>query len=249
MNAEIRPIKTAAETAMAANFAVSKRTLPGAGAIVALREEAFGRFEAAGLPHRRIEEWKYTDLRALMREALPLAVAPDIATKARARQGGAAWASIEGRRLMFVDGIFVPELSDLAALEPGLSIGSFARALASGDVGIAGRIGKVVPTGDIAVALNTAFMGDGAVIQVAPGAALARPLHLVFVNAGDEPAAVYTRSLVVIGEARARCLSKAMKAVATTRSTARSSSKSGMAPTLITSRLPLRAPAPFTFQP
>src|SRR5262249_7272956 len=56
-----------------------------------------------------------------------------------------------------------------------------------------------VPTDDVAVALNTAFMGDGAVISVAAGATLARPLHLVFVNAGAEPAAVFTRSLVVVG--------------------------------------------------
>jgi Fe-S cluster assembly protein SufD len=200
MNAEIRPIKTAAETALVASFAACKRRLPGAGAIVSLREKAFGQFEADGLPHRRVEEWKYTDLRALMREALPLADAPDVAAKTRAGAAAAAWASIEGRRLVFVDGVFVPELSDLAALEAGLSIGSLARALASGNPDITARIGKVVPTEDVAVALNTAFMGDGAVIQVAPGAALARPLHLVFVNAGSEPAAVFTRSLVVIGE-------------------------------------------------
>src|SRR5262249_62024777 len=49
-----------------------------------------------------------------------------------------------------------------------------------------------------AVALNTGFMGDGAVIRVAAGIALARPIHLVFVNAGPEPAAVFARSLVVI---------------------------------------------------
>jgi Fe-S cluster assembly protein SufD len=57
-----------------------------------------------------------------------------------------------------------------------------------------------VPTDDVAVALNTAFMGDGAVIQVAAGAALARPIHLVFVNAGGEGAAVFARSLAVIGK-------------------------------------------------
>ncbi len=73
MNAEIRPIKTAAETALAANFAAAKPALPGAGAVAALREHAFKRFDAAGLPHRRVEEWKYTDLRALMRDAKPLA--------------------------------------------------------------------------------------------------------------------------------------------------------------------------------
>ncbi len=156
------------------------------------------RFETDGLPHRRIEDWKYTDLRALMREAKPLAGAPDAAAKARAASAAAALAWIEARRLMFVDGAFVPELSDLADLEAGLTIRSLAETLAAGDPQITAHLGKVAPTGDVAVALNTAFMGDGAVIHVAAGAALARPIHLVFINAGLEPAAVFIRSLVVI---------------------------------------------------
>jgi Fe-S cluster assembly protein SufD len=200
MNAEIRPIKTAAETALAANFAVVKRALPGAGQVAALREDAFRRFETDGLPHRRVEEWKYTDLRALMRDAKPLAGMPDAAAKARAKDAGAMLASIEARRIVFVDGAYMPELSDLAGLEAGLTIGSMAQALAAGDPQFVAHIGQVVPTADVAVALNTAFMGDGAVIQVAAGAALARPIHLVFVNAGEEPAAVFIRSLVVIGK-------------------------------------------------
>jgi Fe-S cluster assembly protein SufD len=202
VNAEIRPMKTAAETALAATFAEARRALPG---VAGLREAAFKRFDAAGLPHRRVEEWKYTDLRALMRDAKPLADAPDAAAKARARDAGAVLASIEGRRIVFADGAFVPELSDLAELEPGLSIRSLAQALAAGDPDVAAQLGNVVPTDDIAVALNTAFMGDGAVVRIAAGATLARPLHLVFVNAGERPAAVFTRSLVVI-EAGARAM-------------------------------------------
>jgi Fe-S cluster assembly protein SufD len=198
MNAEIRPIKTAAETALAASFAAAKRALPGAGAVATLREDAFRRFESDGLPHRRVEEWKYTDLRALMRDAKPLAGMPDAAAKTRAGHAIAALAAIEARRIVFVDGAFVPELSDLAGLEPGLTIRSLAQALASGDPQVAAHLGKVVPTGDVAVALNTAFMGDGAVIHVAAGAALARPIHLVFANSGGEPASVFIRSLVVI---------------------------------------------------
>ena len=76
-----------------------------------------------GLPHRRIEEWKYTDLRALMRDAKPLAAPPDAAAKARARTAGAMLAGIDVRRIVFVDGMLVPELSDLAP-EPGLTISS-----------------------------------------------------------------------------------------------------------------------------
>ena len=200
MNAEIHPIKTAAETALAQSFATAKGELPGAAVVAALREQAFGRFETAGLPHRRVEEWKYTDLRALMRAANPLAGVPDAAAKARAKDAGAKLASIEARRVVFVDGMLVPELSDLAGLEPGLTIGSTAQALAAGDPAVATYLGKVVPTDDIAVALNTAFMGDGAIIGIADGATLARPLQLVFANSGARPASIFTRSLVVIGK-------------------------------------------------
>jgi SufBD protein N-terminal region len=73
MNAEVRAIRTPAEQALNAAYAAARAKLPGKGAIAYLREAAFQRFDAAGLPHRRIEEWKYTDLRALMREAKPLA--------------------------------------------------------------------------------------------------------------------------------------------------------------------------------
>ena len=206
MNAEVRPIKeagtikTRAETALAANFAAVRRALPGAGAVAALREDAFKRFENEGLPHRRVEEWKYTDLRALMRDAKPLAGVPDAAAKARAKTAGGMLASIEARRIVFVEGAFVPELSDLAELEAGLAISSMGQALATGDPRLLARIGRVVPTDDVAVALNTAFMGDGAVIHIAAGAALARPIHLVFFNAGGEGASVFARSLVVIGK-------------------------------------------------
>ena len=200
MNVEVRPIRTAAETALAANFAAAKASLPGADGVAALREEAFRRFEAGGLPSRRIEEWKYTDLRALMREAKPLAPLPDAAAKRWAAESAALLASIDARRIVFVDGNFVPELSDLSDLEPGLSIRSMASALEAGDTRVLTRIGPISPTADTAMALNTAFMRDGAVIDVAAGVALARPIHLVFVAARKEASAVFTRSLAMIGK-------------------------------------------------
>ena len=197
MNVEVRQMKTTAETALAANFAAAQGSLPGSAALAALREEAFHRFETEGLPHRRVEEWKYTDLRVMMRDAKPLAAPPDAAAMARAKDAGAILASIEARRLVFVDGAFVAVLSDLADLEPGLSIGSLVDALAGGDPAIE-QLGRVVPSRDVAVALNTAFMGDGAVIRIGEGAALSRPIHLLFVNSGQRPASIFTRSIVCV---------------------------------------------------
>jgi Fe-S cluster assembly protein SufD len=201
MNAEIRPIKTAAETMLAAAFAAAKTRLPGNGAIAARRAAAFRSFESAGLPHRRVEEWKYTDLRALMREAKPLAPAPSAEEKQQAKKAGAELAGIDARRLVFVDGSFVPELSDLAALEPGLTISSLADALARGEPQVAARLGDPGPAeGNVAFALNTAFMGDGAVIEVAADAQISRPIHLVFAYRAESAAAVFSRSLVMVGE-------------------------------------------------
>jgi Fe-S cluster assembly protein SufD len=199
MNAEMRPIRTSAESALAAHFDAAKRSLPGTAAVAALRQKAFRRFESDGLPSRRVEEWKYTDLRALMREARPLAKPAARVANRQLSDKGNLLASIEARRIVFVDGVFAPERSDLAGLEFGLAITSMAKTLASGDPAITTRLGNIVSSGDIALALNTAFMCDGAVIEVAPGTALARPLHLVFVNEGSEPAAVFLRSLVLIG--------------------------------------------------
>jgi Fe-S cluster assembly protein SufD len=194
--AELTLIKTAAEQQIAAAWDAAKDRLPGSQA---LRAAAFERFAGAGLPHRRIEEWKYTDLRALMRDAKPLASPPDAAAKARAQGSGKVLADVECRRLVFVDGAFVPEQSQLDALEPGLTIQTMAAALAAGEELVAAHLGQIVSAqDDVAVALNTAFMGDGAVIRVAAGAALERPLHLVFAASGDKPASIFTRSLVVI---------------------------------------------------
>ncbi|MBI3702387.1 MAG: Fe-S cluster assembly protein SufD [Rhizobiales bacterium] len=197
MNVELRPVKTEAEQALSAAYAAARATLPGKGDVAKLREDAFRRFETRGLPHRRVEEWKYTDLRALLRTAYPLAPAPDAAAHARVRNAGGILSGVDRRRLVFVDGVFAPELSDLTE-EEGLTIGSLAEALTKADPLAMARVGKTFVTEDVAVALNTALMGDGAVIRVAAGVALRRPIHLIFAASNDRPSASYVRSLIVI---------------------------------------------------
>ena len=122
MNAEIRAIKTAAEQGLAQAYAAARSSLPGGGAVASLREDAFKRFDASGLPHRRIEEWKYTDLRALMREAKPLAgpAAPDWTA------AGAGLSSmlsgVNAALVTIVNGRYAPEWSDKGQSDPGVTL-------------------------------------------------------------------------------------------------------------------------------
>lgn len=197
MSATVRHLKTNAELALADAFAAAKPTLPGNPTVAGWREAAFGRFAAAGLPHRQLEDWRYTDLRALMRDAKPLASPPDAEVKARALGGGRMIAGVDCRRLIMVNGAFAPELSDLGGLEPGLTIRSMARALAQGDSLVSAHLGQVPTAADVAVSLNTALMGDGLVIGVAAGTDIVKPLHIVSVTVG-EPTATFVRNLIVV---------------------------------------------------
>src|ERR1700758_1956959 len=94
-------------------FAAARDRLPGSGKAAELRQQAFDAYARAGLPHRRLEDWKYTDLRALMREVLPLAAAADAGSLERAKTALAALPAVAAHRVVLVDGVLAPALSDL----------------------------------------------------------------------------------------------------------------------------------------
>jgi Fe-S cluster assembly protein SufD len=199
MNVGIRPVKTKAELGLADVYSIARPALPGGVDVAAVRSAAFEQFARVGLPHARVEAWKYTDLRRLMQDAKPLAGPPDAAAKAQAKDAGKLLAGRGFRRLVVVDGAFVAELSDLAGLEPGLSVRAMTDALALDEPLLSQRLGDIVPVDDPALALNTALAGDGIVVAVAPGATIERPIHLAFITTSATPAAMITRSLAVIG--------------------------------------------------
>jgi Fe-S cluster assembly protein SufD len=197
--------KTETGRALSDAFAVARDRLPGAGKVAEARQRAFEAYERAGLPHRRIEDWKYTDLRVLMRDVLPLAGAPDAAVLKRAAAALKRHVVAGARRLVLVDGVFAPNLSETGNLEKGLAIRTLREALEAGGGGLLAQLlGPENP--DIMVALNSAMMTDGVVIEVADGAALTQPLHIVHIASGATPSAMFTRSLLKLGKAASATL-------------------------------------------
>ena len=199
MNAKVTTIRTAAETALIERFPELKAGLPGPAGP---RERAFATFVASGLPNRRVEAWKYTDLRAAMREAAPLAPKPDAAQTTVALKGNSPLAGQGVVTLSFVNGYPV---GTEGTVPSGVTIVPLADALGSGDPLLA-RMGTLaLAQGDTALALNTAFMTDGAVIHVAAGAEVDGPIALRFVTAGPSAIATAARVLMVV-EAGAKVL-------------------------------------------
>lgn len=194
----VTPLKTAAEQALVQQYADVKAELPGGPAVRKLREDAFAGFEAKGLPHRRLESWRYTDLRALLREARPLAGGAAATAAIKARLDAL---KLEGLRLVLVDGIFAPDLSSLDDIPEGVSVQSLSEALVSPREGLTRVLsGPSVGADDMGLALNTALMRDGVFIEIAEGRNLEQPIIIVSLASGEEERAVFHRSVVLAAE-------------------------------------------------
>ena len=165
--------RTSAETALIAQLAARVSANPAQG-------EARRAFEKAGLPHRRVEAWHYTDLRARLREALPLAAVPDAAAIARAKER--LRAPMFGHRLVVLDGVYQPALSAVASLGARLAVATFAAAPLS-----------PAAQADAMVALNIAMGQGGLRIDIAPGAKLDAPIEIVHLHSGRAEAATHAR--------------------------------------------------------
>jgi Fe-S cluster assembly protein SufD len=190
--------KTETGRAVSETFAVARSRLPGAGKVADARQKAFEAYERTGLPNRRIEDWKYTDLRVLMREVLPLAAAPDQAALAKAREALKAIAVDGAYQLVLVDGAFAPELSDAAQLEKGLRVQSLRETLDAGTDQSADLLATAAAT-DVMVSLNAAMATDGVVITVGEGVSLSKPVHIVHIATASS-ASVFTRSRLEAGK-------------------------------------------------
>jgi Fe-S cluster assembly protein SufD len=205
MELPIKQFQTRAEQAYVDLFAAAEQGLPGAGNpwVADLRAKAIDDYGALGLPHRRVEAWKYTDLRSRLTEALPLARATGVAiTETELSQAlGAEIAGLPAYRLIIVEGELRAELSDLAGLKAaGAEVVSITEALQKPPRWLKQSLGKInCQDRDPVVALNLALMSGGVGLRVGKHVTLDKPVHLIHLD-GGEPASVITRNVVLVEE-------------------------------------------------
>ena len=169
MGAQPTRLKTHAETQLAAQFSDLGEVSPD-------RRAAFAAFEAAGLPHKRVEAYHFTDVRAALREAMPLAQLAEHAPPRRRAEDGASVIVVR-------DGRYDAALSD--ALPPGVTL----------EV----RAPSGPPPSDPVIALNRAFCAEELVLRVAAGVAVEAPVRIEAISSGQQAHAVFRRTRVELG--------------------------------------------------
>ena len=166
--------------------------LPGANLpwLADLRAGAVARFEATGLPDRKVEAWRYTNLKPIQDRLFDLAAAR--AGISRAKPPAALLP--DSLRMVFSDGLLQTATADLPA---GVRLLGMAQAMAEAPDLLDGRLGQVRTGQDLPLpALNQAMCRDGYVLVLDPGTHLERPVEILF-HSGQ--GASYPRNLILAG--------------------------------------------------
>ncbi|MET1415533.1 Fe-S cluster assembly protein SufD [Roseibium sp. HPY-6] len=205
MNASMPIRHTQAESDLFDRYDKAKSSLAGSVAVAALREAAVDQIRDQGLPHRRVEEYKYTDLRAFLKAAAPLSDAADLAAAKKLLAEQNSYGDLERHKVVVANGVYVAELSDGDALAAeGVTIQDLNDVL-SGENGSQFLAAPKSGLSDGLLALNTAFVQGGVVVEVADGADVSKPVELVHV--ATSAGALVTRNRVKVGTgARLRLL-------------------------------------------
>jgi Fe-S cluster assembly protein SufD len=190
----------------AADFELFLRELPAhePTSLTALRRMAIERFATLGFPTLRQEAWRQTNVSAIAQgtfDRLPAGApepAVDLSRLDPLAEGAAA-------RLVFVNGRLSTRLSTLSGLPDGVVVASLAEALQTAPQTVEPWLGQFARFDDQPfVALNTAFLTDGAVVWVPRGAVVERPIHVLYIStseaSNEHPLAIFPRNLFVAGE-------------------------------------------------
>jgi Fe-S cluster assembly protein SufD len=164
-----------------------------------LRLSGITRFEELGFPGTRNEDWHFTSVAPIAeREFAPLTSRTGTVTAAQIAPfsfGATGW-----HTLVFVNGRFNAELSNVAGLPDGVQVLPLARAYDELPLLLEQHVGRITSMdAHTFTALNTAFINDGAVVHVEQDVEVARPIHLVFVSSeGAVDGVAQPRNLIVL---------------------------------------------------
>lgn len=163
-----------------------------------LRRAALQTFERLGFPTIRNEEWKYSNLSAMLREPFTLHTE---ATLTAADLDILRIPNLEGNILYFVNGVYRPELSRIVSPESQLQLKNLAEVLKTDPDAVGAHFARYADfQANAFTALNTALATDGVFIRVPDGQTVEAPIILRFVtDAREKSQASQPRNLIIIG--------------------------------------------------
>jgi Fe-S cluster assembly protein SufD len=170
-----------------------------------LRKTGLANFAKLGFPTLQHEDWRFTNVAAIAQ--LPFKPVTKLTTAGLTKESiqQFTFAKLDANRLVFVNGLFAPELSTIGKLPAGVKVSSLAAALNSDSALLEKYLARYANTdANPFTALNTAFFQDGAFIFVPAGVIVAQPIHLLNIFTATEAGATAHPRNLIIAEANSQ---------------------------------------------
>lgn len=165
----------------------------------AVRRTAFEAFRSTGFPTLRHEDWKYTDVRPIIKRRFSAPTDSDGVDHESVRAAG--FAETGCHELVFTNGRYNEQLSTHTSLPDGVIVQSMGEALGTHKDLVQGFLNRHVAEKSAFVSLNTAFITDGAIIHIPDGVSLEQPINLLFLaERRQQPFAAHVRNLIILGD-------------------------------------------------
>ena len=163
-----------------------------------LRRAALQQFDRLGFPTIKNEEWKYSNVNSLVKEAFDL---EGTSTLSAEEFAALEIPNLKGNILYFINGHYNAEMSTMVSPASQVQILSFSEALQSQSEAVNAYFARHADFKDNAfTALNTAFAYDGVFIRVPDGKTVEEPIILRFINdAREKNVASQPRNLLIVG--------------------------------------------------
>ncbi|MFW9260368.1 Fe-S cluster assembly protein SufD [Nostoc sp. CALU 546] len=159
-----------------------------------LRQSAANWVRHSTIPTTREEEWRFTDLSSLRKvqfsvetgnyASLEFDILPEAANS----------------RLVFVNGVYAPELSAVSDLPSGIVVSNLAGLSAVEQEGVQQYLAQAEGAQEVFTALNTAGITDAAVVWVKKNVVVETPIHLAFISVAGETATISQPRCLVVAE-------------------------------------------------
>lgn len=168
----------------------------------AARKEAIDYFAEHGFPTTRDEEWRFTNIAPLVQTDFSPVLAQRDDTITEAFMTSVTPRGWDGHLLVFVNGFFSERLSSVQEVEEGVVLSHLAGQMRRAPDVISEQLTRMKPaSGDSFYALNTAFLKDGAFIEIPDNIVMNKPVLLLYI-ATDEgvPQVSSPRNVIVAGK-------------------------------------------------
>lgn len=166
-----------------------------------IRKDALKQFAELDFPTNKNEDWKYTNISPILKHNFIPAINTVLLKFSKSEIKKFLFKNFDYHLLVFVNGIYSEELSEVGELPDGVVLGSLNKITRENPKLIDGYINKLSKIDNAFNALNTVYASDGLVVIVPDGKIIEKPIQVLYLNSGDKELVLsIPRNLIIAGK-------------------------------------------------